>query len=621
MNNNPVVPNWYREIDSFKGVTSTFILEGNIYDKYPKYSERFEDYDFYNLNELLEKFFNSEDKTYDFIYYDPSLGFFDPLEESNDLSQKLIRKNNSLNRLKEGLSGFNINKNDINDKHVKDSEIIRATISPDSSAGTDTQPYAIVLNFASRFASSPDNLTENEISFFLNLQYASNNAASINCENKNTLILLVDKVNDIPAWFYINNPNIRKVTVPNPDRETRKVIIDKYYSDYFKDKSEVEKEKYIDLTDGMKCVEIESLSYLLDNKKDEIYEVSDLISIYKYGFKDNKWAQIRNKLQSIDLEEEIHKSVKGQDVAVKKAVSIIKRAVMGISGLQHSSGTKPKGIMFLAGTTGTGKTELVKAITRALFEDERALVRFDMSEYGEENSDQKLFGAPPGYVGYGQGGQLTNAIRANPFSILLFDEIEKADTSIMDKFLQILEDGRMTDGQGNTVYFSECMIFFTSNIGTYRNELDASGEIKRIPTIMPGDDYEEICSRVTEALKKYFKPEVYGRIGEGNFVVFDTIDETLGIEILNASIDRICKRIKKEQQINISFQSDAKQWLNKNCTAEKYLVSGGRGIGNAIEELFLNVLGEFLFDNISKNVTDVVVSVSNDEKLMFAISG
>jgi len=141
--------------------------------------------------------------------------------------------------------------------------------------------------------------------------------------------------------------------------------------------------------------------------------------------------------------------------------------------MQHSSeSSKPRGILFLAGPTGTGKTEIVKAIAEALFEDEKTLIRFDMSEYTAEHSDQKLFGAPPGYVGYDNGGQLTNAVKNNPFSILLFDEIEKAHPNIMDKFLQILEDGRMTDGQGNTVYFSETLIFFTSNVGISRETID-----------------------------------------------------------------------------------------------------------------------------------------------------
>ena len=151
--------------------------------------------------------------------------------------------------------------------------------------------------------------------------------------------------------------------------------------------------------------------------------------------------------------DDFRQRVKGQDFALVKTLDVVKRAVTGMAGLQSSSHAKPKGILFFAGPTGTGKTETAKTLAEKLFGDESCCIRFDMSEYSQSHSDQKLLGAPPGYVGYEAGGQLTNAIKENPFSILLFDEIEKAHPSIFDKFLQILEDGRMTDGQGNTVYF------------------------------------------------------------------------------------------------------------------------------------------------------------------------
>ena len=192
----------------------------------------------------------------------------------------------------------------------------------------------------------------------------------------------------------------------------------------------------------------------------------------------------------------------GQDQAISKTVNIVKRAVSGLSGLQHSSGqNKPRGVLFFAGPTGTGKTELTKALAEQLFGDENNCIRFDMSEFAESHADQKLFGAPPGYVGYEAGGQLTNAIKERPFSILLFDEIEKAHPSIMDKFLQILEDGRMTDGQGNTVYFSETLIIFTSNLGITQQYVDANGIERRAQLVSPSESYEEIVPKVLDAIK------------------------------------------------------------------------------------------------------------------------
>lgn len=615
MSHEIVQPKWHKEILSFKGIMSTFMIEGNIYDRYPCFQEQWGKYLFYNLNDLLCNFFDSgsTENSYDFLFYDPSLGFFDPVNKKAEMTNRLGKKRKVLRRMKEGLSGLNENRNESNVQMVKDAELIRAVMTTPPEDGEDqTRSTAVVLNFASRFVSVPDNLSEDEMQFFLNLQYASNNAALGNGKQRNTLILIVDKLNDIPAWFYMNNPNVRQVSVPNPDRETRRLAIDKFYDERYFESPEG-KEKYIDLTDKMKIIEIQALKKLFDSERDNISDISDVISIYKYGFKENKWTQIRRKLCDMDIGEEIHRSIKGQDQAIKKAVQIIKRSVVGISGLQHSSNTKPKGILFLVGPTGTGKTELVKAVTKLLFEDERALVRFDMSEYGEENSDQKLFGAPPGYVGYGQGGQLTNAIRANPFSVLLFDEIEKAHPTIMDKFLQILEDGRMTDGQGNTVYFSETLIFFTSNKGISEEIRDPSGKIiGRESIVKLGDSYETIKDKVSAALKLHFKPEVLGRIGESNVIVFDYISPAVAEEIVDSCLSRINENIAKEQKITITITPEGKAWFCQKCREEKYRESGGRGIGNAIEEFYLNQLGEFLFENNCAENTGILVSADGD---------
>ena len=266
-----------------------------------------------------------------------------------------------------------------------------------------------------------------------------------------------------------------------------------------------------------------------------------------------------------------------------------------MSGLQGSSHTRPKGVLFFAGPTGTGKTETAKTLAEILFGDESCCKRFDMSEYGQSHSDQKLLGAPPGYVGYEAGGQLTNAVKNNPFSILLFDEIEKAHPSILDKFLQILEDGRMTDGQGNTVYFSETIIIFTSNLGIYT--MNENGQ--REANVTSDMSYQEMSVRVREAIEEYFKlqlgrPEILNRIGE-NIVVFDYIRPEVAKLILNAQVNKIIKNMSTEKHIVLNVSESAITTLTEQ--ALNNLQNGGRGIGNVVENFLINPLSRYLFDN------------------------
>jgi ATP-dependent Clp protease ATP-binding subunit ClpA len=219
------------------------------------------------------------------------------------------------------------------------------------------------------------------------------------------------------------------------------------------------------LADGLNQRDLISLAAL--SKREQLglgpAQVKPLLDRFRFGTRDNAWTRIKPEMLRA-AKEILGRRVKGQDEVLDEVIPVLVRAKLGMTDMGGTlRSSKPRGALFFVGPTSVGKTELSKAIAELIFGDERALLRFDMSEYSEEHQQARLIGAPPGYVGFDQGGQLTNAIIAKPFSVVLFDEIEKAHGRILDKFLQVLDDGRLTDGMGRTVYFSEAILIFTSN--------------------------------------------------------------------------------------------------------------------------------------------------------------
>ncbi len=601
-------PKWYKELEIFVNIKPLIIVEGNILDVYqypvegsvPKGS-------ILRLPDFLYYFF--VDKGYETIVnYDALDGFYN------------FYDNTHIKRFAD-LAGVETDgkyiKCDFRGRSFSATDLVKKVVKQ------NTSPTAIIMNMASRYIVSPNSMDQTMVDAFTNLTFASLESKESRKENiflRNIVVMICDKVNDLPTWFYLDNPNIKSINITTPSREERSSLLEgdnlktffsseiylkdmEYYKDHQNELSAI-RDKFVGLTEGLTFTEINGLRKLCKSSKTSISDMPSIIDLFKYGVKDNPWNSINyNTLNN--AEENFNKRVKGQNVAIVKTLDVIKRAVTGLSGLRGTATGKPKGVLFFAGPTGTGKTETAKTLAENLFGDERYCIRFDMSEYSQSHSDQRLLGAPPGYVGYEAGGQLTNAIKNNPFSILLFDEIEKAHPSILDKFLQILEDGRMTDGQGNTVYFSESVIIFTSNLGIYTKNHNGNLELN-VNSDMP---YDEVRKRVLKGVEDYFKlelgrPEILNRIGE-NIVVFDFIRPDVAKMILESQLEKISSFLYAKRHIRIQISEIAKQILLDNSIDN--LNNGGRGIGNIIESLFINPLSRYIFDNDIQENTVITV--------------
>ncbi|KQJ93681.1 chaperone protein ClpB3, mitochondrial [Brachypodium distachyon] len=316
----------------------------------------------------------------------------------------------------------------------------------------------------------------------------------------------------------------------------------------------------------------------------------------------SKWTGIPvSNLQQSDreklllLEDVLHKRVIGQDIAVKSVANAIRRSRAGLS-----DPNRPIASFMFMGPTGVGKTELGKTLAEFLFNTENALIRIDMSEYMEKHAVSRLVGAPPGYVGYEEGGQLSEAVRRRPYSVVLFDEIEKAHQDVFNILLQLLDDGRITDSQGRTVSFTNCVIIMTSNIGsplildTLRNTTDSKDAV-----------YEVMKKQVTEIARQTFRPEFLNRIDE--YIVFQPLDSTEINRIVEIQLDRVKNRLM-QQKIHLQYMPEAVEHLGSLGFDPNY---GARPVKRVIQQMVENEIALGVLKGDFKEDDTVIVDVSS----------
>ncbi|HQJ46090.1 MAG TPA: ATP-dependent chaperone ClpB, partial [Ignavibacteriaceae bacterium] len=404
----------------------------------------------------------------------------------------------------------------------------------------------------------------------------------------------------------LEKENIQKIRTMKSEIENLKVEAERYERDGNLGKvAEIRYGRIADLEKKLK----EETKNLADAQQDkrmlkEEVDSEDIAEIV------SKWTGIpvtkmleseRTKL--LRLEDELHKRVVGQDEAVSAVANAIRRSR---SGLQDVN--RPIGSFIFLGTTGVGKTELARALAEVLFDDEHAMIRIDMSEYMEKFSVSRLIGAPPGYVGYEEGGQLTEAVRRRPYSVVLLDEIEKAHSDVFNVLLQVLDDGRLTDNQGRTVNFKHTIIIMTSNLGSHiiQDKLESYNE-KNADEILG-----QLREQMHDLLRRTIRPEFLNRIDE--IVLFKPLLKSEIRQIVDIQLARVQKMLQ-EKEITLDVSDDAKDWL---AQLGYDVTFGARPLKRVIQKYLINPLSQELLAGNFVDGDTIKVNVSERVGLVFS---
>lgn len=510
----------------------------------------------------------------------------------------------------------------------------------------DENPVVAVFEYTDRMSGNPQQQTTEERKELILLKKTFTQARRIKPEKlkekselsleelsgrRNSMIFVASSLQALPSWFYQDHPSLALIRIPRPETQQRETFINRFFDKFAVDGLSESDQKairqtFIDNTEDLTISDMISIARTAQSEHrfcKNVQEMKDLIFYYRYGAMDDPWEKF-NREKIRDAYTEISKRVIGQDNAVSRIVNMLKLANVGItmSPSSGSGGGKPKGVFFFVGPTGVGKTELAKALAQQIFGDENRMHRFDMSEYAEKHAAEKLTGSPPGYVGYEEGGQLTNYVRENPFSILLFDEIEKANGAVLDKFLQILEDGRLTDGKGLTVYFNQSIIIFTSNIGA-ESLLNIKG-MDNVSDESPA--YEDVRRHFYTEVQNHFvkglgRPEIFNRLGN-NILGFDLL-RPMHIKGIFKKFMRNLEKSAGSHKFKLTYktadgtitdkpeESTLCQWIIEIMKQRGNLLYGGRRIRVQMEENIEQPLAAWVFDNAPAEGSTLTLDIKN----------
>ena len=423
---------------------------------------------------------------------------------------------------------------------------------------------------------------------------------------KQELSALSEEGNKLRMHWNLEKEKIQKIRSMKSEIDNSKTLADKYEREGDLGKvAEIRYGKIASLEKQLK-EETKQLAEIQKSKKmlKEEVDAEDIAEVV------SKWTGIPvsrmlegERAKLLRLEEELHNRIIGQDEAVSAVANAIRRSRTGLQDVN-----RPIGSFIFLGTTGVGKTELARALAEYLFDDEHAMVRIDMSEYMEKFSVSRLIGAPPGYVGYEEGGQLTEAVRRRPYSVVLLDEIEKAHSDVFNVLLQVLDDGRLTDNQGRTVNFKNTIIIMTSNLGSHliQEKLQDLDENK-VEEIM-GD----LRYRLTDLLRKTIRPEFLNRIDE--IVLFKPLTKKEIRKIVDIQIQYV-QKLLKDKEIVLDVDDEAKDWLAKLGYDVTY---GARPLKRTIQKYLTNPLSQELLMGKFSDGDTIKATVGHSGKLMFS---